>query len=226
MAIEHVNIADGQRHEPKGISTALDNTTYHANGAGSGEWRKMKSEDLEGLTGDGGQADRVFVSDGVGGFKLHHHAAYGSMTITNNSVAIPLTAVADTTFNTPAQFTLLTGVGAPWVSENLKGITFTTDRLTVPVTGIYEIILWMGIKSYPGSTAKICIRYRLNGGGYSARKPTVKSGGVGAEDQLNGFGLISLNAGDFLQLYVASDTTGNLTIGDCNSTLRLVEQTA
>lgn len=226
MAVEHVNIADGQRHEPKGISTALDNTVYHSKGDGTGEWRKIKSEDLEGLTGDGGVANKAVVSDGAGGFKLFSNSAYGSQTITNNSVNFPLTAVADTTFNTPAQFTLLSGVGAPWAGETLNGMTFSVDKLTVPVTGVYEIVLWMGIKSYPSSTARVCIRYRINGGAYSSRKPTIKSGGVGAEDQLTGFGLISLTAGDFLQLYIASDATGNLLIGDCNSTLKLVQQTA
>lgn len=38
MAIEHVDAPDGERHEPKGISTAVANTVYKADGAGSGSW--------------------------------------------------------------------------------------------------------------------------------------------------------------------------------------------
>ena len=38
MAIEHVDIPDGERHEPKGISSAAVNTIYTADGVGSGEW--------------------------------------------------------------------------------------------------------------------------------------------------------------------------------------------
>lgn len=38
MAIEHDAIQDGKRHEPKGISTALDKQVYIANGAGTGAW--------------------------------------------------------------------------------------------------------------------------------------------------------------------------------------------
>lgn len=38
MAIEHVDIPDGERHEPKDISTALTGTVYVADGLGSGEW--------------------------------------------------------------------------------------------------------------------------------------------------------------------------------------------
>jgi hypothetical protein len=38
MAIEHVNISDGERHEPKGISTAALGKVYQADGAASGAW--------------------------------------------------------------------------------------------------------------------------------------------------------------------------------------------
>lgn len=39
MATEHVNIADGERHEPKGASTASDEQVYVSDGAESGAWR-------------------------------------------------------------------------------------------------------------------------------------------------------------------------------------------
>ena len=41
MAIEHDSIADGERHEPKGISTAAANQVYVSNGAGSGSWKNQ-----------------------------------------------------------------------------------------------------------------------------------------------------------------------------------------
>lgn len=37
--VEHVNIPDGQRHEPKGASTALVNQVAHANGTGGTIWK-------------------------------------------------------------------------------------------------------------------------------------------------------------------------------------------
>ena len=37
--VEHVNIADGQRHEPKGASTAATNQVAHSNGAGGTVWK-------------------------------------------------------------------------------------------------------------------------------------------------------------------------------------------
>lgn len=38
MAIEHDAIADSERHEPKGVSTATNNEVYLADGLGSGVW--------------------------------------------------------------------------------------------------------------------------------------------------------------------------------------------
>ncbi len=149
------------------------------------------------------------------------------MVITNNPVNFPVVAVADTTFNTPSQYSLLTGVGAPWASELLFGVSFTTDRLTVPVTGVYRINLWMNINALSGAAAKVSVRYRLNGtGAYSARKPTIKAAAAADMSQLVMSELLSLTAGDYVQLYIASDATGNLLIEDTNSSLQLVRQTA
>ena len=41
MAIEHKNIVDAQRHEPKGASTATVDQVYASDGAGSGTWREL-----------------------------------------------------------------------------------------------------------------------------------------------------------------------------------------
>jgi hypothetical protein len=39
LAIEHRNIPDNERHEPKGISTAIAGQVYRSNGAASGVWK-------------------------------------------------------------------------------------------------------------------------------------------------------------------------------------------
>lgn len=39
MATEHRNIPDAERHEPKGISTALTGQVYRSNGSASGAWK-------------------------------------------------------------------------------------------------------------------------------------------------------------------------------------------
>jgi hypothetical protein len=47
LAIQHASIPDGQRHEPKGISTATASQVYVANGATSGAWRKVRETDID-----------------------------------------------------------------------------------------------------------------------------------------------------------------------------------
>lgn len=47
MAIQHIDIPDAELHEPKGAATATDKEVYLADGAGSGEWRKIRESDLD-----------------------------------------------------------------------------------------------------------------------------------------------------------------------------------
>lgn len=44
--VEHVNIPDAQRHEPKGASTAVANQLAHANGDGSTTWKFLDYANL------------------------------------------------------------------------------------------------------------------------------------------------------------------------------------
>lgn len=216
MSVEHKDITDPNLHEPKGVSTAAANRLYVANGTGSGSWKKVDSKALQGTDGDGSTANRTVLSDGADGFKLSPSPTYGNMAITNNATNMALTAVADTTFNTASQFSTITGAGAPWAGENLSNITFATDKLTIVNAGVYKIETYLNIGSFPSTTAKIAIRYKVNGTTYSTRKPTIKSSGTGAEGQLIGLGILTVAANDYVQIAVASDTTGNLLIRDAN----------
>lgn len=221
MTIEHVNIVDGQRHEPKGISTALAHRAYVSDGLGSGSWVQIGSADLKGLSGDGGVGYQEVVTDGLGGFKLVPHI-HGSMSITANNVVFPLTAVGDATFNTPSQFTVFTGAGAPFTGYLNHGVTFSTDRLTVPVTGAYNIQSYSNIGAFPSATAKVATRYLINGTTWGTRKAITKSAVANDESQLVGIGITELNAGDYVQIGFASDASGNLLIKDSLHTLILM----
>lgn len=225
ITIQHKNISEANLHESKGVSTALVNTVFRADGMGSGVFQKIDSNMLKSLTGDAGVSGKGVVSDGGNGFALKTLAAFGSQTLTNNPVNFPLVAVADTTFNTPTQYTLLSGVGAPWLGEQLNGVTFTTDRLTASVSGTYRVDFWCNIAAFTGNTAKVSFRHRINGTTYMTRKPTIKSGIAGDTAVITSFGLVAMSAGDYLQLCVASDTTGNLLLSDADMTLSLMKAT-
>lgn len=223
---QHVSITDPDIHEPKGVSSALANLAYVSNGSGSGVWKKIDLAALKGLTGDGGVANLKLLSDGTGGVKAVTDTVYGSMVMNANTNAFTTTAATDATLNTNTDYTLLTGTGAPWQAGSLMfGTAFSTDRLTVATTGVYRLDLWATISGYPANNAKISAKYRINGATFSQRHPLSRSTAAGDVGSLSGFGLLSLNAGDYVQIYIASTAAGPLILSDVNSTLQLVRAT-
>lgn len=226
MTIQHRLIPDAELHEPKGVATATNHQVYTANGVGSGTWKRTDSTDLAGLSGDAGSTNKYLRTNGTNGFTMKTDNAYGNMAITGNTNAFAVTAAVDATLQTNSDYVLFTGTGAPWTNEFVfGGMTFTTDRLTVPVTGVYQIQLWANISSYPSNTAFVGVQYRVNGSTFGPRKVITKSNSAGDAGQLNGFGLTTLTAGDFIQLYVASSVTGGLIIRAANQILTLVRET-
>lgn len=51
--LEHNTITDPYLHEPKGASTALNNTVYVANGSGTGSWKSFYTLGVEDYNNDG-----------------------------------------------------------------------------------------------------------------------------------------------------------------------------
>lgn len=221
MAIIHKNLPDNQLHEPKGAASATVNTAYFSNGTGSGTWKKVPSAGLSGLSGDSSIADRYVVTDGIGGFKLLHPYSTGVMGITNNSTAFSVTASADATLQSTTDYVLFSGLGAPWASEILDDVSFTTNRLIVTYPGLYEIKFWANISTYPSNTAAVGARFRVNATTWAARTVVTKSNSADDVGHLSAFGYINLNANDYVQLYVAATATGNLIMKNANLTLEL-----
>lgn len=221
MSIEHRNIPDAERHEPKGISTAANKEIYIANGAGSGSWDLVSSASLLGLAGDGGNVDWEVLTDGANGFKIKRRFAYGVMAVSNNNVGFNVPAAVDPTLQLTTDYVPYTGVGAPLASESLFGVTFNTDRLIVPVNGVYEFRAWCNISAFPNINAKIGGRFRVNGVALSPRTAIIKSNAAGDFGFFSAFGFVQLNANDYVQLMVASTHAGSLTIQNLNCTLDL-----
>lgn len=219
--IQHKDIPDAQRHEPKGISSASQHQVYIANGAGAGSWSKVGSLNLHNLGGDGGVAGKAILTDGVNGFTGKTLSAYGVMAITNNANGFALTAASDPTLVSTTDYALYTGAGAPWGGESLYGTSFSTDRIFVGTTGVYDVRFWATISGFPSNTAKVGARFRVNGTTWSPRTVIVKSNSVGDYGSFSAFGLITLNANDYVQLYVASTVSGNLTLHNANLTVDL-----
>ena len=223
MAIQHSNIPDAQLHEPKGVAGAALNTSYFANGSGSGSWKKVGVETLSGLASDGGVARLKVVTDGSNGFDLYRDYAFGKMHITNNSTPFALTAAADTTLNTASQYTLLTGSGAPFADDLEDGVTFSVNKLTANHAGVYDLNFWSCLTGFPSNTAKVALKFKINGTTFSDLKVVTKSNSNGDDGILAACDLITLAANDYIQLYIASDATGNVVINNMALTMKMIK---
>lgn len=175
------------------------------------------------MSGDGGNANRRILTTGDDGFKLVIDSAYANMHITNNAVPFPVTAVADPTLNTGSQYVLLTGPGAPFVSDVSNGITFSTDKLTIVTPGTYELACWANVSLFPSNTAKVALKFRINGTTVSLMKVAVKANSGGDYGNLVAFDYVTFAANDYVQLMIASTATGNTTFENMNLTLNLIK---
>lgn len=224
--IQHKDIPDAQRHEPKGVSVASQYQVYVANGAGSGTWKKVDARDIQGVGGDSGVSGKILLSDGANGFSSKVFSSYGVMGITDNTNNFVIsTAATDPTLHTNSDYVLFSGAGAPFVGESLYGVSFSVDKLTVSTPGVYEVRFWSNIGTFPSTTAKVGAKFKVNGVNWSPRTVVTKSNSVGDSGHLNAFGLVTLNANDYVQLFVASSSTGNLVINNANLTLELKRAT-
>ncbi len=102
MTIEHKNITDAERHEPKGASTAASGTVYVSNGAGSGTWsnvltsvKNANKETLNVSIADISTADSVFVVSPIAGVITSIHVVlHNAITVANSVVTAKIAGVA------------------------------------------------------------------------------------------------------------------------------------
>lgn len=175
------------------------------------------------MSGDGGVARLKIVTDGADGFDLYRDYAFGKMHITNNSTPFALAGAADLTLNTASQYVLLTGSGAPFANGTGDGVEFSTNRLTVGYAGIYDLNFWACLTGFPSNTAKVAMKFRINGTTFSNMKVVTKSNSNGDDGIFAASDFIQLAANDYVQLYIASDTTGNVVINNSALTMKMIK---
>lgn len=66
MPVNHADMPDADRHEPKGASTATSGTVYVSDGAGSGAWSAPSPEGSN-ILSTGETKGRILVADGANG---------------------------------------------------------------------------------------------------------------------------------------------------------------
>lgn len=119
--IQHSSIPDGQRHEPKGISSATNKQVYVADGSASGAWSKIGPQSLLGVSTNG-TAGQFAAVDGAGNFVLAT-AAHGSIYFYNVGTPYTLTYPSAATKVAP---TTVVNAGGVLITGSTSGrLTYT-----------------------------------------------------------------------------------------------------
>jgi hypothetical protein len=121
MTIQHSVIPDAQRHEPKGASTAANNTTYVSNGLASGTWKKIPTQGLEGITSNGVVGDHVGLN-GAGGYTIIRKA-HGSIYFVD--LAAPYVLTYPATYTKLAPTTVAVGDPTEITEATTSRLTYT-----------------------------------------------------------------------------------------------------
>jgi hypothetical protein len=200
MTIQHSLIADADRHEPKGASTALANQVYVSNGAASGSWQNQKPHGTVGAA-----ADKVYVTDGANAGTMQYPAGklYAELYID--------AGVTSQTLSAGSAYARL-DPGTEWTAGPTKGLTTTANDGTITLTeaGTYMISFWASF-----STASIAagtdynFKYAINGTPGSRIIKVEKH--TAGSDLLSvcAMGLATVSANDVLSIYVAGDGTSS-----------------
>jgi len=200
---EHSTIANADCHEPKHVTDALTSdagkvVTPSSTTAGTSELRQLTRDEL---------------SDYV------EH--YGQQTISGNTTTIAVTAAVDATLGTATDYMQVTGIFDAIPGGLNNGVTQQTNQLTVAQTGVYRIEIYANTSASTASTV-VGFRFAVNGTVGVSRQPKnlMKTAGDVQNGAAHGF--ISLTANDVLTLWIASDTTSNITIEDAVFQLTLI----
>lgn len=144
---------------------------------------------------------------------------YGTRTITNNATVIAKTAAVDPTLVSNSDYTQVTGIFGALPDGVLRGITQQTNSLTVGRTGVYEVMLWASV-SASNNNLNIAFKFAINGAISLVRRPIVRLDVANNIGSICANGLVQLNAGDVVTLWIASTVTTNVRILDAVFSLK------
>lgn len=199
--LQHKDIPDPERHEPKNISTATADQVYAANGAGSGTWKILTEENV-GLSG--GLVADVVVSDGAGGF-AYRAFSHGSTSFVN--ISTPYTLTYPATYAKVAPTTVAGGMPQQ-VTEG------TNARLTYTGTPTQHFHVAVTVSAAQSSGANRDIRFAIyKNGSLVTSSETVQTTTTGVKVSTALHCDTSLSTNDYLEVYAQNDgASGDITV--------------
>lgn len=194
MSIQHKNITETDLHEPKGISTALVDTLYIANGAGSGAWAKLDPTQLKGITTNGVTGDLVGV-DGSGNYVLVT-APHGQIHFYD--LASPSVVTYPSTYTKINPTTIASGTSR-LITEGTDAKLTYTGTATVPMAVSYSVSL----DQASGADRDVIVALYKNETLVDAR--SVSTTQTGKKITLCGTMNVSTATNDYFELYVLNN---------------------
>lgn len=156
----------------------------------------------------------VYAANGTGSGVWSHtiNNTHGQMCIIANTTAKALTGGVLTS---DASYVKMTGVGFPWVQDYAHGVSVSTDKFILTQPGYYIVSFW-GTFLIATNNAFIGVKWALNDTApYSTQRLVARASAAGDYKSVSATAIIGpVNANDTLSMYIASDTSGNVTLQD------------
>ena len=194
MSIQHKNISEADLHESKGVSTALVDTLYIADGAGSGAWAKLDPTQLDGITTNGVAGDVIGV-DGTGNF-VFVTAPHGQIHFYD--LASPSVVTYPSTYTKVSPTTTASGTQRLMTEGTDAKLTYTGTP-TIPLTVSYSVSL----DQASGADRDVVVALFKNGVLADAR--AVATTQTGKKVNLNGTMTFSAATNDYFEIYVLNN---------------------
>lgn len=163
----------------------------------------------------GGVWSGTFVDLRGGASGVH----YGTRTITNNASLIAKTAATDPTLVSNTDYTQVTALFDALPNGVVRGITQQTNSLTITRAGVYEIMLWTSL-SASNNNVRVAFKFAVNGSISLVRRPIVQLPAIDDIGALCANGLVQLDIGDVITLWMASTVSTNVHIYDAVFSLK------
>lgn len=204
ITIQHASIADPNIHEPKGVNVAAANTSYLANGAGSGSWSKITTQGMSGISGNG-TANQVLIVDGSGAFSLAWPTAHGFTYFINIGSPSVITYPSVYTKVNPTT----TAEGNP-----REFTEATTARLTYTGTPARHATVSAFVDLSQGSGADKDVRIAIyKNGTIIASSETILTTTTASKRQLRAMCTTPCVTNDYFEAYVKNDgASGDITV--------------
>jgi len=160
LTIQHSAIPDGQRHEPKGVSSATDKQVYIANGSASGTWRKLNDLDMDYST----KANNLFGWNDISD-SLYTSGSPRAITATTRTL-LTNNAAASQTDTSRLGALWNTGTSAFTINDlNASYILRVTCKITAAAAASTPYITLFELESANGPTTIVGQTQFIKGGG-------------------------------------------------------------